>query len=420
MDDGKIIERGLIAVKDGRILYVGKETGAPRVRAEKVIDGRGKVAVPGLINCHTHLPMTVFRGVAEDQELRKWLSETIWPLEAKLKSKDVYDGALLGCLEMIKSGTTCFADMYFYEERVVKAVEKAGLRAVLAPGIIEAEDTNRGERTLKEAVEIAQKYHGHANGMISICLGPHAVYTCSPDLLMKVRERASALNVGIHIHLAESREMASLVKETYGFTEVELLESIGFLKSDVLAAHCIYLSEKEMGLMAKHDVKVSYNSVANMKVALGIPKVKDLMDLGVVVGIGTDGPASNNSLDMFGTMKVAGLLQKILYMDPTVLPAQIILKMATIDGARVLGLERTLGSLEVGKKADIVLVDFRRPHLTPLHDPYANVVYSARGSDVETVMVDGKILMEKGEVKTLDEEEVMQRAQKTALDLLAR
>jgi len=420
MDDGKIIERGLIAVKDGEILYVGKEAGAPRIRAENVIDGRAKVALPGLINCHTHLPMTIFRGVAEDQELGRWLSETIWPLEAKLKPKDVYDGALLGCLEMIKSGTTCFADMYFYEERVVKAVEKVGLRAVLAPGIIEAEDTNRGERTLKEAVEIAQKYHGHANGRIRICLGPHAVYTCSPDLLMKIRERASALNVGLHLHLAESMGTVNLVREKYGFTEVELLESIGFLRSDVLAAHCVYLSEKEMRLMAKRGVKVSYNPIANMKVGLGIPKVKDLMDLGVVVGIGTDGPASNNSLDMFGSMKVAGLLQKISYMDPTVLPAQSILKMATIDGARALGLERSVGSLEVGKKADIILVDFRKPHLTPLHNPYSNVVYSARGSDVDTVVVNGKILMENGEVKTLDEEEVMRRAQKTALDLLAR
>jgi len=420
MEDGRDIERGLIAVKDGEILYVGKETGAPRIRAEKVMDGRGKVAMPGLINCHTHLPMTVFRGVAEDQELNRWLSETIWPLEAKLKPKDVYDGSLLGCLEMIKSGTTCFADMYFCEERVVKAVEKAGLRAVLAPGVIEAEDTHRGERTLKEAVEIAQKYHEHANGRISICLGPHAVYTCSPDLLTKVRERASALNIGIHIHLAESRGMVNLVRKKYGFTEVELLESIGFLRSDVLAAHCIYLSEKEMHLMAKHGVKVSYNPIANMKVAAGIPKVKDLMDLGVVVGIGTDGPASNNILDMFGSMKVAGLLQKISYMDPTVLPAQSVLKMATVDGARALGLERIVGSLEVGKKADIILIDFGRPHLTPLHDPYANVVYSARGSDVDTVVVDGRILMENGDVKTLDEVEVMQRAQKTALDLLAR
>ena len=420
MNGKGIMERGLVATKNGGISYVGREAGAPPIKAEKAIDGRGKVAAPGLINCHTHLSMTVFRGIAEDQELSKWLSETIWPLEAKLKAGDVYDGTLLGCLEMIKSGTTCFADMYFHEEMVAKAVEKAGLRAVLAPGIIEGEMSKRGERMLKESMDIARKFHGYANGRVSIRLGPHAAYTCSPNLLTKIRETASALNVGIHMHLAESKEMVKLVKEKYGLTEVELLESIGFLKPDVLAAHCIHLSDEEMKLMAKRDIKVSYNPVANMKIGLGVSKIKDLMGFGITVGIGTDGPASNNSLDMFEEMKVAALLQKVHYMDPTVLPAQRVLKMATVDGARALGLEKAVGSLEVGKRADIILIDFRRPHLMPVHDLYANLVYSARGSDVDTIIVDGNILMEGREVKTLDEEAVMERAQKTALDILAR
>jgi len=215
------------------------------------------------------------------------------------------------------------------------------------------------------------------------------------------------------------RRVRSL-KEKYGFTDVELLESLGFLKSDVLAAHCIYLSEEEMRVMAKRDVKVSYNPVANMKIALGVPKIRDLMGLGVTVGIGTDGPASNNDLDMFDDMRVAALLQKVSYMDSTVLPVHSVLGMATIDGARALGLEGSVGSLEVGKKADVILVDFGKPHLTPVHDFYANVVYSARGSDVDTVIVDGKILMEGGEVRTLDEEEVRMKAKESALDLLAR
>lgn len=420
MDGKGIIERGIVATKNGRISYMGREVAAPPIRAGKTIEANGKVATPGLINCHTHLSMTVFRGIAEDQKLRRWLSETIWPLEAKLEAEDVYDGALLGCLEMIKSGTTCFADMYFHEEMVAKAVEKAGLRAVLAPGIIGAEDSKRGERLLKESIDIARNFHGYANRRIKIRLGPHSVYTCSPGLLRKVRERASAYDVGIHMHLAESKEMAKMVKEKYGLTEVELLESIGFLQSDVLAAHCIYLSDKEMKLMAKREVKVSYNPVANMKIGLGISKTKDLMGFGVTVGIGTDGPASNNSLDMFEDMKVAALLQKVYYMDPTVLPAQRVLKMATVDGARALELEKATGSLEVGKRADIILIDFRKPHLTPAHDVYANLVYSARGSDVDTVIVDGNVLMEGRKVKTLDEEIVMEKAQETALDVLAR
>jgi len=420
MSEKGIIEQGLIAIRNGKITYLREETGAPKIKAEKIIDGRGKVATPGLVNCHTHIAMTVFRGIAEDQRLDDWLSKTIWPLEAKLKPRDVYDGALLGCLEMIKSGTTCLADMYFPEEMVAKAVEKAGLRAVLAPGLMEVRGEEKAESELKKSVEFVRKYHGYASGRINACLGPHAAYTCSPDFLKKIREEASALKVGIHIHLAESKEMMRLVKEKYGFTEVGLLERIGFLKSDVLAAHCIYLTQEEMRLMAKHNVKVAYNPVANMKLALGVAKIKDLLDLGVTVGIGTDGPASNNDLDMFGNMKIAALLQKVQYMNPTVLPAQKVLEMATIDGARALGLEKAVGSLEVGKKADVTLLDFRKPHLTPLHNIYANIVYSARGSDVDSVIVDGNILMEEREVKTLDEEEVMERAQKTALDLLTR
>ncbi|MCK4320234.1 amidohydrolase family protein, partial [Candidatus Bathyarchaeota archaeon] len=332
----------------------------------------------------------------------------------------IYQGALLGCLENIKNGTTTFADMYFHEEKIAKAIEKAGLRAVLAQGIIEAENREKGELMLKESVEFAQKYDGYADGRVTAQLGPHAVYTCSPQLLTQTREEASKLNIGIHIHVAESKQMVKLVKKRHGLTEIELLESINFLKSNVLAAHCIHLTEKEMQIMAKHNVKVSYNPTANMKIASGTPKIKTLTDLGITVGIGTDGPASNNNLDMFKEMKTAALLQKIRYMDPTVLPAQQVVEMATTDGAKALGLEKTVGSLEVGKKADIILIDFRKPHLTPIHDPYANIVYSARGSDVDTVIVDGKLLMEGRKVKTLDEQEVMQKAQRTASNLLTR
>jgi len=414
------MEGGLLAIEGGRISYVGRTSGAPRIRAEKVIDGRGKVALPGLINCHTHISMTIFRGVGEDQALDRWLGETIWPLEAKLKPRDIYHGALLGCLEMIKGGTTCFADMYFREDMVAKAVEEAGLRAVLAPGVIEAGNKERGENLLKEGISFAQKYHGSAQGRISVNLGPHAVYTCSPELLKRVREAASRLGVGIHIHLAESERMVNQAKERYGLTEGELLESIGLLGSDVLAAHCIHLSTREMELLARRGVKVAHNPVANMKLALGIARIGELTDLGVTVGLGTDGPASNNSLDMLENLKIAALLQKVHYIDPTFLPVRRALEMATIHGAKALGLEGITGSLEAGKKADVILIDFRKPHLTPVHDPYANIVYSAHGENVDTVLVNGKILMENREVKTLNEEEVMQIASRTALNLLTR
>jgi len=416
----RIIENGSIVIENGKIAYVGKKARSPVVKGENIVDGQGKVAMPGLINCHTHLPMTLFRGIAEDQPLDKWLTETIWPLEANLQPDDVYHGALLGCLEMIKSGTTCFADMYFHEDKVAEAVGKTGLRAVLAQGIIEAGNRERGERMFRENVDFAKKYHAYANGRVTTQLGPHAVYSCSPELLMKIREKASVLNVGIHIHLAESKEIATEIKEKFGFSEVGLLENLSFLGPDILVAHCVYLSRREMALMAKHNVKIAHNPVANMKIAVGVAKIKDLMNLGLTVGIGTDGPASNNSLDMFESMKIAALLQKLHYHDPTVLPAETILKMATMDGAKALRLENSIGSLEVGKEADLILVDLKKAHLTPMHDPYANIVYSAHGSDVNTVIVHGKILMENRKVKTLKEDEVMKDAEKSAFNLLSR
>jgi len=419
MDGRDIIEDGLIATKKNIITYAGPKRKTPKIEAEKTIDASGMVATPGLINCHTHLAMTLFRGVAEDQPLETWLTEAIWPLEAKLKPQDIYYGSLLGCLEMIKSGTTCFADMYFHEEKVAKAVQKAGLRAALAPGLLETLDKDLAEETLKQTFQLVKKYH-KPKSTIKIQLGPHTVYTCSLDFLKRVRETATRHKIGIHIHLAESKDMADKIEREHGQTEVQLLESIGFLGSDVLAAHCIHLNQKDMQTLAKHDVKIVYNPVANMKLAQGTAKIPDLQKLGITVSLGTDGPASNNTLDMLQNMKIAALLQKAHYGDPTVLPAKTVLEMATKNAAKALGLERTIGSLEPGKRADIALIDFKKPHLTPQHNPYANIIYSANGSDVQTLIVDGRMLMENKCVKTLDEDEIMEKARETALNLLTR
>jgi len=416
-----IIKKGFIAIKNGQIMGVGEKRQASllSIKAAETLNCEGKVALPGLVNCHTHVAMTLFRGLAEDQPLDKWLRHAIWPLEAKLKRSDIYDGALLGCLEMIKSGTTCFADMYFHEDVIAKAVERAGLRAVLAPGIIEAGDAQRGERMLRDAVRVTEKFNGFAEGRVKTQLGPHALFSCSPSLLRRVRENALKLEVGVHIHLAESTETAEVLGAKYGLGEVKLLERIGFLEGlPVLAAHCVHLSDEDVRLLAKGRVSVAYNPVANMKLGMGAPRIAELLKLGLTVGIGTDGPASNNSLDMFESMKAAALLQKVLYKDSAVLPAETVLRMATIDGAKALGVDGSVGSLEVGKRADLILVDSEKPHLTPTHNLYANLVYSARGSDVDTVVVDGKILMEGRRVKTLNEAQVMRNAQRTALNLV--
>ena len=417
MDGKRVIENGALAIKDGKITFVGKSSNINGIKAEKTIDRHGKVALPGLINCHTHVPMTLFRGVAEDQPLEKWLKETIWPLEARLKPEDVYAGALLGCLEMIKSGTTCFADMYFYEDMVARAVAESGLRGVLAEGIIEAGRSELGEKTFSRSVDFVKNFNGHASGRIKAMLGPHAAYSCSEELLLRVREKALKLNVGVHTHLAESKAMLG---EKQNIDEVEFLDRIGFFDVHTLAAHCINLSRNDMKRLSARGVNAVHVPVANMKLGLGAAKVKALRSLGVNVCLGTDGPASNNTLDMFETMKVAALLQKHACRDPTALSAYEVLKMATVNGAKALGIADVAGSLEVGKKADIILIDLNKPHLKPLHDIFASIVYSARGSDVDTVIVDGKILMEKRQITTINEVSVIKKAEEKVSHLLLK
>ena len=420
MNSQSPIEDGALAIKDGKLILVGKRSSATHIKADVNIDAKGKVAIPGLINCHTHVPMSLFRGIAEDQPLDTWLKEAIWPLEAKLKLEDVYAGALLGCLEMIKGGVTCFADMYFHEDMVAKAVKESHIRAVLAEAIIEAGNKEMGQKMLKTSMDFASRFDGQAHGRIGTMLGPHATYTCSPELLRKVTDEASELNVGVHTHVAESNAMFKDVERKHGQSEVEYLDDLGFLKNNVVAAHCINLSGNDGRILSERGVNVVHAPVANMKLGLGAAKIQDLLRLGVNVSLGTDGPASNNTIDMFETMKTAALLQKLVYHNPTVLPAYEVLKMATVNGAKALGLEKQVGSLEAGKKADIILVNLWKPHIRPLHNVCASLVYSARATDVETVIIDGKVLMENRHVRILDEQTVMEKAEKATSNLLSR
>jgi 5-methylthioadenosine/S-adenosylhomocysteine deaminase len=411
---------GALAIRDGKIAFVGRSAEVSGFVADKEINARGKVALPGLINCHTHVPMTLFRGVADDQPLDRWLKKSIWPLEARLKPDDVYAGALLGCLEMISGGTTCFAGMYFFEEMVARAVRESGLRGVLAEGIMEMGNREIGEKMLSQSEAFARLFNGYADGRVTTMLGPHAAFSCSSELLAKVAEEASELGVGVHIHVAESQKLSRNLAKKRGLNEVELLDEIGFLKASVLAAHCVNLSDGDMRVLSQCGVSVAHVPVSNMKLGSGVAHIAELLKLGVNVGLGTDGPASNNVLDMFETMKLAALLQKGVSNDPTVLPAYEVLRMATIGGAGALGLERRVGSLEVGKKADVILVDLEKPHLKPLHNVFSSLVYSAKASDVDTVIVDGRILMENRAVGSLDEQDVVETARKAACSLTAQ
>jgi len=413
----RILGRGSVAIDGDKITAVGKDV---KGRADTVIDARGKVVLPGLINAHTHLSMTLLRGAADDMPLMEWLETKIWPIEKNLTADDCYVGALLGCLEMIKSGTTCFADQYFYMEDVARAVEKAGLRGVLSRGIIELGDPKKRETTIREGEKLVKTCHGKANGRILTMFGPHTAYTCSPECLMQVKELAKKYKVGIHTHISESQDEVDKIMKKYGKRPVEHLDSIGFLGPEVLAAHCVWLTEREITIIRKQGVKPVHNPVSNMKIACGVAPVPEMLAAGMPVALGTDGAASNNSLDMFSEMKFAALLSKAHKLDPTVLPAQVVLEMATINGAIALGIQDKIGSLEVGKKADIVMVDMKKPHLAPLHNVISHLVYSAVGGDVDTVVVDGKVLMRECRVLTLDEVKVVEDTQKAADDLLAR
>ncbi len=413
-EEREVFKSADLAIEGNKIVEIGRNLEGG---AETVIDGEKKAVIPGLINAHTHLPMVLFRGIADDLDLQTWLEEKIWPLEANLEAEHVYRGALLGCLELIKGGTTCFADLYFFMDRVARAVEESGLRSSLAYGIIDRDDPGGMEDELERGTELVENYEDAAGGRIRTMLGPHSTYTCSVECLNRVRDLADEFDVGIHIHLSENEEEVRDVVDLHGKRPPEVLDSIDFLRGDVLAAHCTQLTGEEIDLLRESGVKPVHNPVSNMKLGSGIAPVSEMLSRGIPVGLGTDGASSNNSLDMFEEMKFAALLNKVGRKDPKAVPAGKALEMATINGAKALGWDDEIGSLEPGKRADVVLVDLDKPHLTPLFDVESHLVYSCNGSDADTVIVDGKILMLGREVLTLNEEEILRKGQSAAEDL---
>ena len=385
---------------------------------EKIIDADGKILLPGLINTHTHLSMTLFRGLADDLSLDSWLNDHIWPMEANLNGDYCYIGALLGAIEMIKSGTTTFSDMYFYMEDVARAVEDAGIRAVLSYGMIDFGDAERRENEINQNMTLFNSCNGIANGRIKVFLGPHSPYTASEDLLKKVRELADEYNMGIHIHVSETQKEINDSLDEKGLRPFEYLEKIGFLGPDVVAAHCVWLSDEEIEIIKKHGVKVSHNPCSNMKLASGVSPVSKLIENDICVSIGTDGASSNNNLDLIEELKTASLLQKVSTLDPKVLSSDEAIEMATIKGAETLGLSDEIGSIEVGKKADIILIDTNAANMTPDSSSLSsNVIYSANGSNVDTTICDGKILMENKKLTELDENEIYAKARQAIKEL---
>ncbi len=366
--------------------------------------------------------MSLFRGYADDVELREWLEKKIWPLEARLNGEMCYNGALLGSLEMTRTGTTCFVDMYFHMEDVAKAVAEAGLRAVLTPGMIDKPDKASTEQERSTALKFHEHIRKLRNPLLTFALGPHAPYTCGKETLLWTQEIAEKENTLVNIHIAETRgEQAQFEKDGKGRVS-EYLDKIGFLNKRVLAAHSVWLTKSEVNLFGKRGVRVAHCPVSNMKLASGgTAPIPEMLDAGVPVGLGTDGPASNNGLDMFDTMKMTALVHKNARWDPTIMNAQRVLDMATLEGARCIGREKDLGSIETGKRADLVLLDTRDPNMVPIHRKetvVSDLVYSANGQNVDTTIVDGKPLMTNRRFQKLDQEKINEEVTSTIARLI--
>lgn len=417
-DDSPKYFKGHLGIEGSRICFVSKEqSDADKFLSLhkdncKVIDATGFIVMPGLINTHTHIAMALLRGISDDVPLMEWLNEHIWPVEAHMGYNEILIGAKLGALEMLKGGTTTFVDMYPYEEAVAEASEEAGIRAVVSPCAMDFRMPH-----FEEDWRAVQKRFSNSN-LVSMMIGVHAIYTCSPENMKHAMELSEQLSTGIHIHHSETKDEEKTVRERYNANPTEHLVNVGLIKRPTLAAHCVYMSDEDITAFAENNVSVAYNPQSNMKLASGIAPIAKMLDAGVNVSIGTDGASSNNDLDMWDEMRTASLLQKVNTMNPCVLTAYQVLQMATVNGAKAIGKEGELGILQEGALADIILVDFEKPHLYPHTNLISELVYSCHASDVDTVIVNGEIVVENRKCTTMDETKVCTDAQNTIEKLL--
>ena len=413
---GRVLPRGAVAITGREITAVETaEAIASRYTAKETLDAGGQIVIPGLINTHTHAAMVLYRGLADDLALMEWLQKYIFPAEAKTVSPEfVRAGTRLAALEMIQSGTTTYVDMYYFEEEVARATKDAGLRGVLGQTVIQfpvadaktpIDALSRAEAFLKEFAD---------DELVTPALAPHSMYTLDRLTLKSVRALADRYKAPVLIHLAETNDESKTSMSRHKMSPTAYLESAAFWGPRTLAAHGVWLSPADIQILARRKVGVSHNPESNMKLASGVAKVPAMQRAGIAVGLGTDGAASNNDLDMFEAMRQAAFLQKVMTNDPRALPAKAALAMATIDGARALGMNDQIGSLEAGKRADMVVVNNASARHTPMYDPLSHLVYVAKGTDVTTTIVNGRILMRDRKVLTLDEAKVIGEANELA------
>ena len=395
---------GALAIKGDSIVAVGPEKDLDSFASEarEILDAQGGAVLPGLINSHTHAAMTLFRGLADDLPMNDWLNHHIFRAEQKINAQWVYWGTLLACAEMILSGTTTFCDMYLFEAEVAKAAKEAGMRALVGEVLYDFPSPNYGpiEKGFEYSLQLIQYFR--QDPLISVAIEPHTPFTCSPDLLRKAKALSEEQGVPLIIHLSETMKEVELIKKQYQTSPAGLFERLGLLCSNLIAVHCVVLSEEDLDALQKARVKVVHCPESNMKLASGVAPVVEMLKKGISVGLGTDGCASNNNLDLFQEMDTAAKLHKVNLLDPTVMDARTVLRLATIEGAKVLQMDQDIGSLEPGKKADCIVLDLKKPHLTPLYNIYSHLVYAAKGSDVTQVIINGKRVLKDRQLMTLN------------------
>ncbi|MFZ0966318.1 MAG: amidohydrolase [Candidatus Bathyarchaeia archaeon] len=433
MQNKKIIRQGAIAIEDKTIVEVGKTQKLKRKygRGYEKIDAKGKVVTPGLINTHQHAAMSLLRGYADDLPLQEWLEKWIWPIEKHMTAHDVYIGALLTAIESIMGGTTTVNTMYHYtpEENEAKAFADAGLRGVIGH-VCFSWRKNEDRKTLED---LAKNWHNKADGLIRVSVDPHAPYSVDSEYMKELKVIREELNdkygsekapIICHIHAAETSDEMEKIRNAFKIQfkngVMAYLDSLGVLDERLIAAHCVTLTDKDMAIMNKRNVKVSHNPISNLKLASGISPVPKMLKKGITVSLGTDSPCSNNTADMFEIMKTTAIIHKGINKNPTVMPAEQVLEMATIEGAKALSWENEIGSIEAGKKADLSIISLKRPHLCPLYSEASHLVYAAKASDVETVIINGRIVMENGKLTMLNIEKVMDMVEKAKNNLLSK
>jgi 5-methylthioadenosine/S-adenosylhomocysteine deaminase len=433
MHKHKIIRQGAIAIEDTTISEIGKTHELKRKyrRGYEKIDAKGKVVIPSFINTHQHAAMSLLRGYADDLQLQEWLEKWIWPIEKHMTAHDIYAGALLTAIESIMGGTTTVNTMYHYtpEENEAKAFADAGLRGIIGHVCF----SWRKSEDVKALEDLAKNWHNKADGLIRISVDPHSPYTVDPEYMKELKKKREELNqkygsakapIISHTHIAETTDENGKIRKAFNVQLkggiMEYLDSLGVLDERVIAAHCVALIDKDIEIVKKRKVNVSHNPVSNLKLASGVSPITEMLRKGITVSLGTDSPCSNNTADMFEVMKTTAILHKGINKNPTIMPAEKVLEMATIEGAKALSWDNEIGSIEVGKKADLSIINLKKPHLCPIYNEASHLVYAAKASDVETVMINGKIVMENRKMTTLNIEKIMQMVEKSKNRLLSK